>query len=310
MTKAKAIETRLLADGRKVILKPRASWADGRVAAWLHSLRSPGLPRCFGIAPASDPLDGHLADLPQVPLDHPPAEAHLVFEFIEGVSLRQMAGEELTAPNLEPWFDQLLDALAWMQFGARQAFVHHDISPENILITGDRRAVLIDFSDSRFLDGQGRGPARAPVATAGYAAPEVYFGQVCPETDLFSLARTFIAVLAGQKATDLDRAAIRRALKKLDAPFSNRLRACLEEDPKLRLASVADSFYAEVLGLIRSSDQGVAEDRPVEEEGRPAPRHGCPYPFDACPFLELAYVLSEQREGIEDLGRKGGRVLQ
>ncbi len=311
MTAPGTIKTRLLADGRKVILKPLSSWTDSRLAVWLHRLRSPSLPRCFGISPAKDSLemDGPLADLPLLPLDQPPAERHLVLEFIEGVSLRQLAPEDLTSPALEGWFDQLLDALAWLQFCARSPFVHHDIAPGNILITGDRRAVLIDFSDSRFLDPLGRGGGKAPVGTAGYEAPEVYFGGTCPETDLYSLARTLIAVLAGRKAADLDRASTRRALKKLDAPFSSRLQACLEEDPGLRLAAVAGRFYEEVLPLIRPvTDRGPEDNPPLGAGDGEAEKAGCPYDLGACPFLELAFSLVEQGE--EDGRGRGDRVLQ
>lgn len=260
-----------MVEGLKTIKKPVAAWADRRVADLLSQVKSPGLPRSFGVDPA-DPL-------------------HYRFEYLEGETLRQLPREALSSTNLQRWFDQLLDSLALISFFAGLPFAHLDLSPENIVITGQGRACPIDFASARFLDRKADLPDSSRTMTAGYAAPEIYFGQLCPQADLYSLAMSMLAACAGTVAAELEGRVTKRILNQLDRPLAAQLRACLSEDPALRQQAAGDSLYGLALkGHFR------------QEEPRQDPPAACPFLLEECPFLELAHQfgdLSREAPGSE-----------
>lgn len=262
-----------MVEGLKTIRKPVSAWADSRVAELLSRVRSPGLPR-------------HLGDIPS-------ADGHYTFEYLEGETLRQLPGEELTPANLQRWFDQVLDSLALVSLFAGLPFAHLDLSPENIVITRQGRACPIDFASSRFLDGKADLADSSRVLTAGYAAPEIYFGQLCPEADLYSLAMSVLAVYSGRMAAELDGRLIKKIMNQLGRPLAQKLRACLSEDPALRRPAAAGTLYQAALE-IKSRQEDPREEIKTEaiqdlSSARPSnTRSVCPFQLDDCPFLELA----------------------
>ena len=256
-------------DGKKTIQKPVAGWADSRVAELLSRIRSPGLPRHFGAVPS--------------------ATDYYLFEYLEGETLRQLPGADLTPANLQRWFDQILDSLALISLFAGLPFAHLDLSPENIVITSQGRACPIDFASSRFLDGKADLPGTARIMTAGYAAPEIYFGRLCPEADLYSLAMSILAAYAGRMAAELEGRVMKKILNQLDRAFAQRLRACLSEDPGLRRPAAAGTLYQAALKIdSRQEDKEEEAPRGPSSPGLPDGRAACPFLLDDCPFLELA----------------------
>ena len=271
-------------DGTQCVLKAVDGWADPEVAQLLMETRAPGLPRCYGI---SDEMVLAGEALPEKP--------HYLFEYVEGVTLRSIPEDLLSSHNLEQLFFQILDVLAWIRIVSRKDFAHLDISPENIIVTEDRQAVLIDFQASRFLGSESNARDASRVITAGYAAPEVYFGTMRPETDLYSLAMTILAVLSGQMASGLDRSTMRHNLKRLDRSFAERLRHCLSEDPNDRRQAVTDTLYGQSLevSLSRYERSDLANELVREVENL---EDSCPYVFSECPFLKVAEIMFEARE--------------
>ncbi len=91
---------------------------------------------------------------------------------------------------------QICDGLAFIH---ARGLVHRDLKPSNILVTADRRAILVDFGlvklsfDERITD-----PGRV-VGTYRYMAPEQARGeQVDARSDLYSLGATLYELLAGR----------------------------------------------------------------------------------------------------------------
>ncbi|NLB03902.1 MAG: hypothetical protein GX839_00245 [Fastidiosipila sp.] len=267
----------------KTMKKPVAGWADSRVADLLARIRSPGLPRRL------------VACLPDAD--------HYLFEHLEGETLRQLPQELLTSSNLQRWFDQVLDSLALISLFAGLPFAHLDLSPENIIVTREGRACLIDFASSRFLDGKADLPDTARSVTAGYAAREVYFGRLRPESDLFSLAMTLLAVCSGRMAAELEGRVIKKTISRLSRPFAVRLRLCLSEEPSLRQPAARGSLYQAVLEAGFKRSKAISDPGP-EALKRPEPAGPfCPFRSDGCPFLDLADQLREA-------GQDDGHVLQ
>ncbi|GAA4529334.1 hypothetical protein GCM10023192_15580 [Amycolatopsis samaneae] len=122
----------------------------------------------------------------------------LVQEYVEARSLAEIVREDGT---LKPrraaaigW--QIADALAEAH---AQGVVHCDVTPENVLVTGDGVAKLTDFGVSRAIWSEIT--QTDTVAVRGklpYLAPEVAQGQQAGrESDMFSLGATLFAAVEG-----------------------------------------------------------------------------------------------------------------
>ena len=190
--------------------------------------------------------------------------------------------QEVTAPSLETWFHQVLDLLALICLVGGRPFAHLDLSAENILVSPGGRACLIDYETSRFLDGLARSPDHKRRVTAGYAAPEIFFGSPCPESDLYSLAMTILAVLTDRTAAELDERAIPKVLGLFRPTFPQKLRFCLSEDPVQRRRALAGTFYGSVLMIGEKRVEAVRATPPAP------PLSSCPFAPADCPFLAAA----------------------
>jgi serine/threonine protein kinase len=72
---------------------------------------------------------------------------------------------------------------------AAPPLIHRDIKPANIMVTREKRGVLIDFDASKVYK-EGKKEDTTLCGTAGTAAPEQYgFGQSDARTDIFAVGR-------------------------------------------------------------------------------------------------------------------------
>ena len=297
-----------LHDGRRVVVKPENHWADLRIARLLYDVRSPYLPRCFGRTSSErrdvdGRGDGQIATstvdersaarfdeerkrLPFVECCPAPATPSIVFEWINGRTMREMSASELSSPILERWFDDVLNGLSWLSQCAGKPTAHLDISPDNIVIADSGDASLIDFSGARVLDGRSCVPETSRIYKEGYAAPEIFLGDLRAESDLYALAMSILSVYRNEPAATLNRSSIRGALRKLDPSFSERLRDCLSEDPAARRVAWRHCS----IKPITADKQQALEPRHFEQVSVEEDDH-CPYSFATCPFLEVAYIL-------------------
>jgi serine/threonine protein kinase len=81
--------------------------------------------------------------------------------------------------------------------------LHRDIKPDNIIITPENKAVLIDFGSAReFVPDKTK--SHTAILTAGYAPLEQYSseGRRGSYTDIYALGATFYFALTGQKPMD------------------------------------------------------------------------------------------------------------
>jgi len=127
--------------------------------------------------------------------------AYLVMDFIHGHRLDEIVeqGKVLPEAQVLRWADQLLDALTYCH---RQGVIHRDIKPQNIIITPESKAVLVDFGLAKLVnpdDPRTRTVMRG-LGTPEYAPPEQYDtreGHTDARTDLYSLGATLYYALAG-----------------------------------------------------------------------------------------------------------------
>lgn len=144
------------------------------------------------------------ANLPRV-TDHfliPGQGQYLVMDYVEGKNLGQML-EEQSRPFQEneilPWIEQVCDALEYLH-GLTPPIIHRDIKPQNIIITPDGRAMLVDFGISKVYDPVLSTTAGARAVTPGFSPPEQYSsGATDARTDVYALGATLYALLTGQR---------------------------------------------------------------------------------------------------------------
>ncbi len=144
------------------------------------------------------------SNLPAV-TDHfiePNGRQYLVMTWIEGQSLTERLdqGKPLAEADVLAWADQLLDALAYCH---QESVIHRDIKPQNIILTPQGRAVLVDFGLVKLYDPANPATSTSMhgMGTPEYAPPEQY-GIVTEHTearsDIYSLGATLYHLLTGQ----------------------------------------------------------------------------------------------------------------
>lgn len=133
----------------------------------------------------------------------------LVMNFVEGESLAERIQREGALPEVQvlEWARQLLDALAHCH---ARGVIHRDIKPWNVIITPERKPVLVDFGLVKLwdpLDPRTQTVIQA-MGTPEYAPPEQYSAtaeHTDSRSDLYSLGATLYHALTGQapmSATD------------------------------------------------------------------------------------------------------------
>ena len=125
--------------------------------------------------------------------------AYFVMDFIEGPSLdRYMAqfGGRLGVREAKHLLLPLMDALEDVH---RRGIVHRDIAPDNILISGDGTARLIDFGAARYSTGE-KTKSLDVVLKHGFAPYEQYMrrGRQGPWTDVYAMGATFYYAITGK----------------------------------------------------------------------------------------------------------------
>ncbi len=191
---------------------------------------------------------------------------YLVQEFLEGPGLNSLIvarSSRLDGHRLE-FLRQAAEAIAYLHAAG---FVHRDICPRNLLLTGDGQSVkLIDFG----LTVPAKGPFLQPgnrVGNPNYMAPEVVrrrpidqridvfsFGVTAYELCTFELpwpvGTTGLAALSHDKPpTD-----IRTRRPQINPRLAQAIHACIEPDPQKRCPSM-ESFLQMIRGIKHEDQQ-------------------------------------------------------
>jgi tRNA A-37 threonylcarbamoyl transferase component Bud32/ligand-binding sensor domain-containing protein len=131
----------------------------------------------------------------------PSGAPYLVMEFIEGLSLREvLESGPLPIRTTAKIIGHLAGALDAIH---ADSIWHRDVKPENVIVRGDE-AILIDFSIAIVKDANEtlHGLSRA-AGTFHYMAPEQAIGYAEASSDVYSLAKIAIEMLAGRRLSYL-----------------------------------------------------------------------------------------------------------
>ncbi|MGP0071043.1 MAG: protein kinase domain-containing protein [Bryobacteraceae bacterium] len=213
----------------------------------------------------------------------------LVSELLEGESLRQRLQEgALTVRKAMDLGIQIAKGLAAAH---EKGIVHRDIKPDNIFLTRDGRAKILDFGLAKQSAAEGRGESATITAvtdpgvvlgTAGYMSPEQVRGKPADaRSDIFSFGAILYEMVAGLRAFQGESSVetMNAILKEDPPPISGNIppaierviRRCLEKAPEERFQSARDlSFALEALAAPSSTSTREAA-IPAQENRRSLP---------------------------------------
>ena len=129
--------------------------------------------------------------------------AYFVMEFVRGMSLKKYVksmggrlGEEEANRILLPIMNALCEVHA-------KGIIHRDIAPDNIIVTAQGSAKLIDFGAARYSTGE-KSQSLDVILKHGYAPKEQYTrrGKQGPFTDVYAMAATYYFAVTGRVPPD------------------------------------------------------------------------------------------------------------
>ena len=124
--------------------------------------------------------------------------SYMVMAFIEGKSLQSIvdARGRLSYTEVVNYIAQVTNAIGYLH---ERHILHRDIKPDNIMITADYKAILIDFGSAREFE-QDKTQIHTSMLTHGYAPTEQYTAKSRKGsyTDIYAIGATMYFVLTGQ----------------------------------------------------------------------------------------------------------------
>jgi TPR repeat protein len=140
--------------------------------------------------------------------------AYMVMSCIEGETLQKIVRQQgkLSYDTAADYIAQLSEATGYVH---EKNVLHRDLKPDNIIITPDNRAILVNFGAAReFVHDKIH--SRTSIHTQGYTPLEQYVGKERKETlsDVYSLGAVTYFVLTGQIPMN----ATTRTLEKMPEP--------------------------------------------------------------------------------------------
>jgi serine/threonine protein kinase len=206
-------------------------------ARLLAELRHPNLPR----------VTDHFDD---------DGNVYLVMDFIQGQRLDQIigSGEQISEDRVLEWTRQLMEALAYCH---AQGVIHRDVKPQNVIITSQGQAILVDFGLAKLVDPDN--PRTRTVmrglGTPEYAPPEQYDtkqGYTDPRTDIYSLGATLYHALVGEPPPALSERVvdpaslipIRRHKADISRTIDRAVMKAMSLQPARRFQSIAEMHQA------------------------------------------------------------------
>lgn len=239
--------------------------------------------KCFRVGKAKAWKDVELAEREATTLatlDHPNLPEYL--EHFEEDGALYLVMEKIEGDVLVPGKTKDVDvarmladiggALRYLH-GRSPSLVHRDVKPGNIIRRPDGSYTLVDLGAVR--DRLKPAGGSTVVGTFGYMAPEQFQGRASPQSDLYGLGATALAMITGRQPEDLPHQGLGIDVKAslprgTSRALAKALSAMLEPDPNDRAESIDD-----VLALLRDEPEKKEKKRrrkPRKQRRSRAPR--------------------------------------
>ena len=142
---------------------------------------------------------------------------YMVMPFIEGVTLQKLVNNLGKRPFAVAvnYMGQVCKALDYLHARKPESILHRDVKPDNIMITPDNRAILIDFGSARTFVAE-KTQSHTTAFTPGYAPLEQYTNTsaVGPYTDIYAVGASYYFIVTGKRPME----ATERLLHELPEP--------------------------------------------------------------------------------------------
>ena len=198
-------------------------------------------------------------NLPRV-IDHfleESGEQYLVMDYIEGQNLADLLIQQ-RAPFAEqivlPIMRQVFHAVKYLH---ANGLIHRDIKPQNIILTPQGNAMLVDFGVVKSLAERQVTVSGARVRTPGFAPPEQYTGATTERSDIYALGATLYCLLTSRVPPEAPDRAAGKALippRKINVALSERTEKAILTAVRLAV----DQRYGSVAELEQAL-YGIAE---------------------------------------------------
>jgi serine/threonine protein kinase len=175
----------------------------------------------------------------------------LVLEYLRGKPLRQLVG------SAAPTYAVALEIMAQVALGLRAlheiGLVHRDLSSNNIMVSEDGTAKIVDLGMARKSGGLSSTQSGTIAGTIRYLAPEVIDGKSATiASDVFSFGINLYELLTGQhpfdaehhmsvlfRIVDRPHRPLSQLLPHAPADLSQLIDQCLQKNPQTRLTDLA-----------------------------------------------------------------------
>ena len=199
--------------------------------------------------------------------------AYIVSELLEGETLRERLERGPLAPRRA--VDAALQVANGLAAAHEKGIIHRDLKPDNIFLTRDGRAKILDFgiakltakSDDGGMFAQAATEPGMVLGTVGYMSPEQVRGEkVDTRSDIFAFGAILYEMLTGTRAFKRsssietlsailkeDPPDLSESLPNVPPALERLSRRCLEKDRDLRFQSARDlAFNLETMSAVSS----------------------------------------------------------
>ena len=129
--------------------------------------------------------------------------AYFVMEYVDGYALDKYMAQKGGRLSVDEATRLLLPLMQSLDKVHAKGIIHRDIAPDNIIITKDGTAKLIDFGAARYSTGE-KSKSLDVILKHGFAPKEQYMrrGRQGPFTDIYALAATYYYAITGKVPPD------------------------------------------------------------------------------------------------------------
>lgn len=134
-------------------------------------------------------------------LEHTPTGRYLVMDYCKGGTLRNLIQSQVQL-SLVQRLKLIADVLAGLEHVHSRGIVHCDIKPENILLSLDTTGLIAriaDFGVARLSQELGSDDHLGDTGSPAYMAPERFYGQYSPASDLYAVGVMLFELVVGDR---------------------------------------------------------------------------------------------------------------